>query len=159
MEHAQPPAGQTLLTLRILFSALIAGVVTFAAVLVFVLQPEPGDGDPGVFLAALFLLAVALVVAWFVVGGLLRRGVTARVAEVSHDEAPGVVHRGFFSCSLVGGAMAEAYCLFALVVYMVTASQPALYAAAAGLLALVVQLPSADRFQRFAEEVHGHRPS
>ena len=157
--RAQPAAAQTLFTLRILFMALTTGVVVFGAFVIFVLEPQPRDGDSTPLLTVVAVAAVALVVAWLVVTRLLRGGLRARVAEATNDEAAALLPRGFFNVSLIGAAMAEAFSFLALVVYMITASQPALLAAGLGLLALVLQMPSADRFQRFAEEMHGHSPS
>ncbi len=159
MQPAQPAAAQTLLTLRILFFALIAGVATFGVLVVLVLRPTPSEADPSAYTASLVALAGALVVAWFVVSRVLRRGLRARVAEAGHDEAPAILHRGFFTTCLVGGAMAEAFSFFALVVYMLTASPMALVAAGLGLLALLIQVPTADRLHRFMEEAQGHGPS
>ena len=138
---------------------LFTFLLVFGAVVVFVLEPLPGDGDPTLLLGVVAVAAVVLVVAWLVVTRLLRGGLRARIAEATQDEAAALLHRGFFSVSLIGGALAEAFSFLALVVYLITAAQPALLAAGLGLLALVAQVPSADRFQRFAEETHGHRPS
>ena len=155
----QPAAAQTLLTLRILFFALIAGVVTFGAIVVFVLKPQPREGDQTFLLVTVAVVAVALVIAKLVVDRLLCGSLQARIAEASNDEASALLHRGFFNLSLIGGALAEGFSFLALVVYMISGEQMALLAAGLGLLALVVQVPTADRFQRFAEEMHGHRPS
>ena len=159
MQPTRPAAAQTLFTLSIVFYAMIAGVVIFGAVAVFVLRPEPGDRDPTVFLTMLSVVALNLAVAWVVVGRVQRRGLRARLAQAPRDEAPTVIDRGFFSTKLVGGAIGEAFCFFALVVYVLTAAPMALVAAAVGLLALLAQVPSANRFHRFAQEIKGHRPS
>jgi uncharacterized membrane protein YidH (DUF202 family) len=159
MQDMQPEVIRTLFTLRAVFGAMIAGVVIFGAVVFFALRPEPGEGDTSVLLASLAVLAVALTMAWVVVGRILRQSLRHRMAEARHDEAAAVLHRGFFSVSLVGGAMGEAYCFFAIAVYMLTASPLALLAAGLGLAALAVQLPTADRCHRFAEEIKGNRPS
>ena len=138
---------------------MISGVLVFGAVVVLFLGPLPGPSDPSVFWAVLIALAPGLVLAWFVVGGLIRRGLHARLAESPHDEAAAVTQSGFFTIQLVGGAMAEAYSFYAIAAYMITAVPLILLGAGLGLLAMLVQLPTADRFHRFAEELLGHRPS
>ncbi len=159
MQAAQAEVARTLFTLRLVFGAMIVGVVLFGAVVLLVLRPEPAAGDTTVLLGSLAVLGASLIVAWVVVNLVLRQGLRTRLAELPHDEAPAVMHRGFFTISLAGGAMGEAYCFFAMVVYMLTASPLALLAAAVGLLALLAQMPTADRFHHFFEELHGHRPA
>ena len=102
--------------------------------MVFVLRPEPGDGDSDVLLLSLAVLAPVLVGAGGLVGRIRRQRLRAGLAEANHDEAAAVLHRGFFSISLVGAAMVEAYCFFGLVVHLMTASPLALVAVALALL-------------------------
>lgn len=159
MQTAQPEAASTLTTLRILFFALITGVLVFAGVVVLVLRPEPGAGEPGYLLTSLVVVGAAMIVAWVVVGRLLRRSLKGRVGAASPEEQPALLQSGFFNISLVGGAMAEGLCFFSLVVYMVGGAATALFGAGLGLAALMAQIPTADRFHRFSEEIRGHRPA
>ena len=155
----QPTTARILLTLRLVFGALLFGVVIFAAIVFFVLRPTPGDGDSTVFVAALGLVAPAMIVAWALVTRAFRGTLRRQLDGMPEEEATPILHRGFFSASVIGYALGEAYCFFALVVYMVTAAPIALAGAGVGIVALLAQLPTADRFQRFAEEVRGQRPS
>ena len=145
-----------ILTLRVIVGVMAIGVVVFGAVVIFVLRPQPRPSE--VLLVSLGAFAVAEIVAWVVVGRLARRRVSRQLAAVPPAEGETILLKAFFNLTVVGAAMCEALCFFALIVHLLTGAGLALIAAVAGLAAALAQMPSAARFEHFADGIRGRRP-
>lgn len=150
---------QMLSTLRIILVALIAGLVAMMAVAVFVMRPTPDPSAEKVFLLTLAVLVAGEVIAYVVVRriwtGQLRQRFGGRQVEADEPQ----IIRGFWTLAFIGAAMTEGASLFAVVIYMISASRPALLVAGLGILLLLIQLPTLDRFRGFAEHLTGRRPA
>ncbi|MFQ5807112.1 MAG: hypothetical protein ACE5I3_11750, partial [Phycisphaerae bacterium] len=84
--------------------------------------------------------------------GNLRRTWDGRASdEVPKEE----LAKGFNLLTIIGGALAEGLSLFGLVILLVSGNWLAVAAPVIGLLLLAAQLPTRDRFNRFAGNVTG----
>ena len=155
-QDSDPGLAASLQQLRIIVAALLFGVVSFAAVAMFLVQSGSFPTSPDlarVLMATLAALAVGATVAYRLVrqsflGKLRARGGTGErpLAELLQP---------FQTLTLVGAALAEGCCLFALVIYLLTGLPVALVAAAVGVFALALFFPRRQRFQAFRAAAGG----
>lgn len=148
-----------LFTLRVIVAALVFGVVASLALAVVVMRPTPDPGTATLLLTVLALFAVGEVVAYAVLRRIWNAQLRRRVSGETAEESEPALVNGFFTQTLIGAALTEGASLFAAIIYLVTASRPALLAAGLGILLLLVQLPTADRYRTFVERLSGRRPA
>jgi hypothetical protein len=154
---ADEPVARVILTLRLVFFAIAAGIVVFgtvAAVLVaggtVPARPELGS----LLLPALLVAAVLTSVAFLVVRQAILAGLPRTDPAVGAVEMPLPTLLGrFHALTIVGGALAELPSLFGIVVFLLTRQWIALLVPILGLVVLVLLIPSRDRFTRFTERV------
>lgn len=157
MDESQA-VSRMLFTLRVVVMALAGGVVGLVLIALFVVRPQP-DPETGRFLlVALGGLVAAELVAWPIV----RRGLTTQIRRsvdgLEGEERERALLSGFFTSNLIPAAMIEGATIFSVVIYLVSASQPALLAAAVGGVLLLSRLPTAERYRSYVERLSGHAP-
>ncbi len=153
---SDPRLAATLQRLRIVVAALLLGAVSFAAVAVFLVQSQtrPTSPEPArALMAALAALAVGATVAY----RLVRRGLLGQLRARGGTGGSQIEEllEPFATLILVGAALTEGWCLFALVIYLVTGLPVALVAAAVGVFILALFFPGRRRFQAFREAAGG----
>lgn len=143
---------QTLRTLRFLIIALLAGVLSFGAVVAFIgLRDPPGEEDRAMIrtlLGALVALALGELAAYPLVRRFKLaplRGSTSHLIEE--------LLRVFSELTLLGAAMAEACALFSLVIYWLTGVEAAFVAAAIAAAVVASRLPTRQRWEKFVAGV------
>jgi hypothetical protein len=145
--------------LRLIVPAMALGVVIFAAIVIYLITVGGMSTTPdlaNLLLATLAALAVILLVTYVIVRKLVTEWLRRSQADPgSGAVAPAAVARGFFTTTLIGAAMAEGLSLFGIVILLVTGNWLALVAPAVGLLLILLQVPTRDRFNRFASSVTG----
>jgi F0F1-type ATP synthase membrane subunit c/vacuolar-type H+-ATPase subunit K len=151
-----------LFQLRIVIGALVAGVVIFAAIAIFLAGKEGlGGTDQDESLAHLLLLVLALLGLGQVAAyPLVRRALVAKLrAEWKSNVAAAAEDARcltqFQSLTIIAAGMTEGFAFFATVIYLLTAHPAALLGSVIGLLTLFRLIPTSSTFARFAAEVSG----
>ena len=150
---------QNLRTLRIIIGAMLMGIVGFgvvAAVLVAGGSSSTAPGSAKVLLLVLAAVVVTEIPAYVavrtVIMGNLRRNLSGQAPQESHLQ---VMIKGFQTLTLIGAALIEGPSFFAIIILLISGQWVATAAAVAGLLLLAVQIPTRDKFNRFAGNVTG----
>jgi hypothetical protein len=156
---ADEPVGRTLFTLRVILLAVITGIVALGIVAVVLVAGGTFTTRPHLatpLLPVLGLTTAALIVVYPVVRQALIAGLRRAGAGEMATEVRGAALVGRFKAlTIIGGALAEAPSLFGIVVFLLTGQWLALLVPALGLGAVVLLIPSRDRFARFSAEVTG----
>ncbi len=160
MRHLEPDGdpdlAATLQRLRIIVAALLFGAVSPAAVAVFLVQEGTFPRSPELarfLMAALAALAVGATVAYHLVRQSFLRKLRAR-GEAGETPLAKLL-KSFETLTLVGAALAEGCCLFALVIYLLTGLPVALVAAAVPVFILALFFFPSQRFAGFREAAGG----
>jgi hypothetical protein len=144
--HATP-----LRTTSVILVALVAGILTFAGVVIFLRLSGERELDPAVgrmLLAAFGLIAISEIPVYL----LLRKQFLAR-ARQAKDEALELLRRGLvppplFSLTIVGAAMAEGLGLLGVVAVLLGAPLYALAAPALAVALILAQIPTRERLEQ-----------
>lgn len=138
---------------QIIIACLIAGVTTFAALVLLVL---PGTGRPatGPLLSffAIGVTATCLGLSWLVPRLISDRAVRELAGAPRSPEDMGRLLAGFQTKTVVAGALCEGPVFLALVSYMVERSPIALAAAAPALLLLMLQFPTRPALEAWLDD-------
>jgi len=136
---------------QVIVGALAAGVALLTLVfLVGGLGSEQADGQLArILLMTVGMLALLNTSAYFVLRGYLMNRLRER--RVPPESMP-AEYRSFV---VIRSALVEAVALFGAVIYLVTAVEIALVIPFAGVVLLVAQMPTRERFEAFCAEVRG----
>ena len=148
-------------TSQIIVASLVMGVVTFAVVVVFFISGGPAlKGNLLTLLAAVF--ALAAMVLGFVIPQVItaanRRKIAAGTWSSSPNQGPmpdsdaSKLALTYPAKMIVGAALFEGGCFFALTVYMIERQPLSLAAAAVLLLCLLAHFPTLGRVEAWIEE-------
>ena len=148
-----------LFTLRAILVALIWGVVSFLVLVVFVIEPTRDANAEKIFLATLAALISVELIAYVVVRRVWTGWLRRRFGDSQVEDDEPLIIKGFWTLAFIGAAMTEGASLFAVVIHMICASRPALFVAGAGILLLLIQLPTLGRYRGFVERISGKRPA
>lgn len=147
---------------QILVGAMAAGLVFFTgfalcAVTLPIFEKPIHEGNENLALILLIVLG-AMGCGQFVAFLVLRRLMLTRlrpVAEAEHsdEEAIPALVAGTRAFNVIGAALAEGFGLFGSVVFLLTGSWPALAASVLGVIWLLAQLPTREKYRRLAAEL------
>jgi hypothetical protein len=145
-----PPQATSLRITSIILVALVAGIATFAGVVLFLRLSSERELDPAVgqlLLITLGLLAVAELPVYF----LLRKQFLARVramkAEALQLLLQDLTPQPLFSLTIVGAAMVEGLGLLGVMAVLLGAPLYALAAPALAILLILAQIPTRARLE------------
>jgi len=148
-------------TSQIIVAAFVMGVVTFAVVVVFLISGGPAAKGSLLTLLAIVFAGAALVLG-FVIPQLItaanRRKIAAGTWASSPNQGPvpdsdtGKLTLTYPAKMMVGAALFEGGCFFALMAYMIERQPLSLVAAAVLLLCLLAQFPTLTRVEAWIEE-------
>ncbi len=142
---------QQISTMRIVVAVMVASVLVYATVVVWLDQaPEPGFD---ILLTALAVVAVSSGVAYPV----LRQATLQKMRQerARTGAEGGKLLGGYLTLTLIGCAMAETVALFGVTVYLLIAHVAALVVVALAVLALLRLMPSTAGFQDFDARTRG----
>jgi hypothetical protein len=148
-------------TSQIIVSALAMGVVTFAVVVVFFVSGGPAAKGNLLTLLAIVFAGAALVLGFVIpqfVTAANRRKIAAGTWPSSPNQGPvpdsdaGKLALTYPAKMIVGAALFEGGCFFALTVYMIERQPLSLVAAAVLLLCLLAHFPTLARVEAWIEE-------
>ena len=131
----------------------MAGLLSYLAVVFFMLRPPPGSGTT-LTLAAGALCVVSLAMAWSIPAS-VRSRVRREHAASPLDE--GSLVSAWMSASIPRMAMLEGPGLFGVIAYQLEGQLLALLPTAIAVLGLLLKFPNMKQFRRFHEEITGIR--
>ena len=163
LEGAEPPTLEMALrNLRIVLIALVAGALFFTAIVFWLVNFRSLEIDSS-GLQALWLALPVLALVEAAVYPILRKQLVGqlrrRIRGESPEEAEPKLLAGYFSLGIIGLALVESVTLFAAMIYMLTGETVALMAVLAGVLLMLAQWPTEERYQSFVERVAGREPT
>lgn len=145
----------TLFVLRIIVGSMIAGVVLFAFVVLAAcgVPVDPPESTP-----VLFGVLVAFAASGIVGSVVVHHVMLARARQASWHTATGgdptiFAIRCWQTCTIISTAVAESFGFFAVVVYLMTGSQPALLVAALAVALMALRFPTQNRADLFISQV------
>ena len=147
----EPTTDKALLTLRIIVSALLVGVVALWAV-VLIISRSAGDRPEltGPLSTALLIFAAVATVLpiplYRPIVNKTRREIANAPAQAGH---PGIAMRYLQVHTLISIALGEGLGMLAAVVYLLTRYQSAMLLAALGIILIVRQFPTRGQLDRF----------
>lgn len=151
--------GRMIVTLRVVWAAIVLGLLSFTAVAVALVTGGTFSTQPRLaplLLSILGLSAAAMIVVFQVVRQTLLAGLRrARRSDPATEVPLEKLVNGFQAMTIVGGALAEAPGLFGTVVFLLTGHWLALLVPLVSCGVLGLLFPSRDRFTRFAVQVTG----
>ena len=146
-------------TLRIILAGMLASIVGFGAIAAALAVNGSAKIDSqsaNTLLLVLAGFAVSEIVAYAVVRtafvGNLRSSVNGQALEEDRTQQ---LIKSFHTLTLIGAAMVEGVSILGLVVLILSASWLAVPVPAVGLVLIVLQFPTRDKFYRFAGNVTG----
>lgn len=156
-----PSATPSLATFRIIITAFLLGVATFAAVTVVMrltssAQPPGGPND------TLFLgLTAFLTVNAVAMGAFLRSQIVAK-ARREHEAGPGLdepsLLQRFGTVTIIRGVLAEGAALLGVMTTFLTGNWLGLVAAGFAMLVLAAAFPTRGKLEAFVRDVTGRVP-
>lgn len=148
-------------TSQIIVAALVMGVVTFAAVVVFFISRGPAAKGSLLTLLAIVFAGATLVLG-FVIPQLITAANRRKIAAGTWTSSPnqglvpdsdtGKLALTYPAKMMVGAALFEGGCFFALVAYMLEGQPLSLGVAAVLLLCLLAHFPTLGRVEAWIEE-------
>lgn len=156
--NGQTDTDKALASAKLIVGSLAMGLLTFMAVLFFVIGPQtPADPKlPNILLIVLVVLGLSEFPAYFVLrSGLLSRLRRAFAQEPPRGDPTARVWPSFFTLTLIGCGLAEGWGLFGAIAYMLSGNQWALLAPLLAVLLLALQFPTRDKLSTFVSSVTG----
>ncbi|NLF68158.1 MAG: hypothetical protein GX575_03785 [Candidatus Anammoximicrobium sp.] len=160
-EQAKQQIAGSVRTSQIIVAALSMGVVTYAVAVVFLISGDPPlKGNLLTLLAIVFagiVYVLGLVIPHFVAAA-QRQKIAAGDRTCSPDQRPvpdsdaGQLALSYLTKTLVGAALFEGGCFFALTAYLLEARVLSLGVAAVLLLCLLAQFPTQARVEAWIAE-------
>jgi hypothetical protein len=147
----EPTTEKALLTLKIVVSALLAGVIVTWAVILAISGSKPDRPElTGPLSTILLVFAVVATVLPMLlyrpIVGKARQEIANAPAQADHA---GIAVRYLQVYTLISVALGEGLGLFAAVVYLLTGYQSAMLLAALGIILIVRQFPTSGQLESF----------
>ncbi|UCG15081.1 MAG: hypothetical protein JSV19_07260 [Phycisphaerales bacterium] len=154
--HTNEDIERALTTLRVIIGAMLAGMIAFGAVAVVLGRQADDTTLATPLLVVLIVLSLGAVPTFVITRAVLRNRVrhSYELRPPTEDQTGKLVPI-LMTLTIIGAAMAEGVGLFGLVIYVITGTVWALIAPVVAILALVLQLPSRDKLNRFVADVTG----
>lgn len=152
-----PPPQPIVLTMQIIWFAMLMGVTAFAVIAVFILDGQP-VAEPIISYVAVGCGALAIVASNVVPAVVGRQLAAQRLSKVTADDPLEDISRGlatvFQTKLIIGLAILEGAAFFTLVAFQIERQQFALAATVALWFLLLVRIPTPSRVNDWCQRVY-----
>lgn len=149
---------QTVSILRLLTIGLGVGLVSFVAIVHWLIPPTAPGANATMYWAILGGLAFSELVAYFAVRAALVGGAQQRFSVEPARMGESTFANLYFTVTIIGLALAESVGLFATILLMILGDPRLLLFVGAALAAILAQFPTENGYKAFVQRITGAWP-